>query len=377
MLRDRRRRPHVLPADERHERLAATARRTVRRCSGVDDPKTAADAEQHRAGQDHRQEPSRHPELLGHHANLVEEEHRERREHQEEGRVAPEFAPRDHRIAGHGRDERGPEDVGLAKRPQRVRVVVREFAAGFAEEQRVDREDDDGRGTRDWQQARGPGGEVTALRSDREDEAERGDREARRRRHRRQVDAILPGVPPHGPAVVGQRERRAHGQREDRAPSRPRPLHDPAQRQGGPRDRDGAEPRRDAGTAAARTARPPPSRRTGPRPDAPRASASSAANNSACITTSVFGYRPYQTSTTFSARAPTAKHAGSRPIRRAPKKYTAIRPRTAHNATMFVAPTAPAKAWPIATEAGYRCGNPEITSPVAGSLMKTPMNRTP
>ena len=46
--------------------------------------------EEQRARQDDRQEPPRHPEVLRHDADLVEEDQRECREHDEERRVAPE-----------------------------------------------------------------------------------------------------------------------------------------------------------------------------------------------------------------------------------------------------------------------------------------------
>ena len=94
--------------------------------------------EQQRPGQDDRQEPPRHPEVLRDDPDLVEEEQRERRQRDDERRVAPEQPARDRAYPISAAMSAGHRHVETRERPERVRVVVGQLArrAGAARTRR-------------------------------------------------------------------------------------------------------------------------------------------------------------------------------------------------------------------------------------------------
>ncbi len=91
-----------------------------------------------RAGQNHRQKPPRHPEMVRDDANLVEEEEREKRDGREELRGAPEALARDERKAEQRREKAGNGQVEVRERPQRVGVPSRQHPLNWLpQEQRI------------------------------------------------------------------------------------------------------------------------------------------------------------------------------------------------------------------------------------------------
>ena len=89
----------IVPRDQR-ARQRETRRVARRRASG----RTRQADEQQRAGQNHRQEPARHPEVLGDDADLVEEEAARTREREQEDGVAPEQRAHSDDVADQRRD---------------------------------------------------------------------------------------------------------------------------------------------------------------------------------------------------------------------------------------------------------------------------------
>ena len=188
----------------------------------ADPGERGAGDEQQRPRQDHRDKAARHPEVIRNNPDLVEEDQREGRQRHYERGIPPEEAARDQRVADEGRNEGGNGEIEVRKRPQGVRVVVRELAAGVPEGERVDgqqHDDDRERGGHDVHGALRHARRPSSGDEEQEQPAGPGaQRGVLPRRQVRQKDDRHLEVLPHRPHRVPGPQRRGD---DERRPERP------------------------------------------------------------------------------------------------------------------------------------------------------------
>ena len=198
---------------------------------------------QQRTRQDDGKEPARHPEVLRHDPDLVEQHAREDRDGDDERGIAPEAAAYHDREADQRRQQPWQREVPIGEDAQRVRIVRRQLAARLAKDECVEGEQPDKAHDERRRPLLDESGQPGASRRQRHgrerDDEGAAEREVLPCREVAEKDDGQVHVRPHRAEQVGTSQRRRDRERRDKRRARPR----------APRDRAEPESAGDAGDA--------------------------------------------------------------------------------------------------------------------------------